>query len=46
MKLETLFELIKCGFSIFIIIWCFANLFTGLKDISKIDDIMKDRKTK
>ena len=46
MGLGTLFEVIRWGFSIFVIIWCFSMLYTGIKDMNDIDDIMKDRKSK
>ena len=43
MNIETLFEVCKWGFSIFIVIWCFLNMFAGLKDITEINNIMKDK---
>lgn len=46
MEVETLVEVCRWGFSIIIVLWCFSILFTGLKDINEIDDIMKDRKSK
>jgi hypothetical protein len=33
-------------FSIIIVIWCFSMLYTGIKDMNDIDDIMNDRKSK
>lgn len=46
MEVETIFELCIWGFPIFIIIWCFSILFTGLKEINEINDIMKGRESK
>lgn len=46
MEFGTLFEVCRWGFSIFIVVWCFSILLTGLKDMNEIDDIMKDRKSK
>ncbi len=46
MEVGTLFEVIRWGFSIFIVVWCFSILFTGLKDINEIDDIMKENHKK
>jgi hypothetical protein len=46
MKVGTLVEVLRCGFSIFIIVWCFSKLYTGIKDINDIGDVMKDRKYK
>lgn len=46
MEVGTLFEVIRWGFSIFFVIWCFSILYTGIKDMNDIDDIMKDRKSK
>ena len=44
MEIGTLFEVFRFGFAIFIVLRCFSILFTGVKDIHEIDDIMKDRK--
>jgi hypothetical protein len=42
----TLLEVLCWGFSIFIVVWCFSMLYTGIKDMNDIDDVMKDRKFK
>jgi len=45
MEAGTLFEVLRWGFSIFIVVWCFSMLYTGIKDMNDIDDVMKDRKS-
>jgi len=46
METGTLFEVIRWGFSIFIVVWYFSILYTGIKDRNDIDDVMKNRKSK
>ncbi len=43
MEARTLFEVIRWGFFIFVVIWCFSILYTGIKDINNIDDVMKNK---
>ena len=39
----TLFEVIRWGFSIFVVILCVSILYNGFKDINYIDDIIKNK---
>jgi hypothetical protein len=43
MEVGTLIEVIRWGFSIFVVVWCFSMLYTGIKDMNDIDDIMKKK---
>ncbi len=42
-EVGTLFEMCRWGFSIFIVVCCFSSLFTGLKDMNEIDNIMNTK---
>ena len=44
-EISNLVELYRFGFTIFIVILCFINLFSGLKKISEIDDIVKKKQS-